>query len=76
MELPPMSCFSYVTANPSNASIEDRDDLCRPGVGCSSYYGYRIANVVCVWQKNQYVDKMQQRCNDNEKNVKRYQKNG
>ena len=47
-----------------------------PGVGCSSYYGYRIANVVCVWKKNQYVDKMQQRCNDNEKNVKRYQKNG
>ena len=27
-------------------------------------------------KKNQYVDKMQQRCNDNEKNVKRYQKNG
>jgi len=45
-----------------------------PGVGCSSYYGYRIANVVCVWQKNQYVDKMQQRCNDNEKKCKKISK--
>ena len=33
--------------------------------------------MLCAYgKKNQYVDKMQQRCNDNEKNVKRYQKNG
>ena len=50
MELPPMSCFSYVTANPSNASIEDRMIFADPGVGCSSYYGYRIA-MLCAYGK-------------------------
>ena len=33
--------------------------------------------MLCAYgKKNQYVDEMQQKCNDNEKNVKRYQKNG
>ena len=31
--------------------------------------------MLCAYgKKNQYVDKMQQRCNDNEKNVKRNEK--